>query len=193
MSPQTIAVHVDRYDEGAIDSTPPSIETDRSFDLHVTNHGEPVHLHVRADDELADVVSVAETNPYVESGESITIPVRVGAHESDRSGAVELSTRFGANTAAIDLTLTGGVDPDDRVDVDERLASPPDRGESADDGAERRSVPTDALALAGLVVLALVVGIGALSIVDGPAAILGGLTVLAGVLVAGYLLASGDA
>lgn len=190
MTPQTIAVHVDRHDDGAIETTPPSIETDRSFDLAVTNHGEPVHLHVRADADLADVVSVGESNPYLASGESITVQVRVGAHEADRSGALELSTRFGATTAAIDVSLQGGVDPDDRVDIDDRLATPPDRGTQADERAERPSIPTETLALGGLVVLALVVGAVAISIVDGPTAIIGGLTVAGGVLVAGYLLVS---
>ncbi len=189
MPADSIAIHVNREDNGDIDVTPPAIETDRSFDLEVANHGEPVHLHARASDDIADVVRIRESNPYVESDGWTVVPVVVDGHTGPRSGTIELATRFGANSATVDVTLTGGVGPEQRVDVDERLAKPPARElDDATDMTDPSAVPVETLGLIGLAGLALLVALAATVLVGGPYAFFGVAIVLAGILVAGYLL-----
>ncbi|WP_254862105.1 DUF7524 family protein [Halovivax gelatinilyticus] len=193
MTADPIAVHVNRFESGGVEATPPAIETDRSFELEISNHGDPVHVHVHASDELAGVVTVTEANPFVDTDETITLPIRVGGHAGPKTGTIELSTRFGANTSAIDVTLTGGVDPGQRVTVDERLAKPPSR--ETDDADDRSSAVTptpssETLALTGLAGTALLVALAATIFVSGPVAFAGVAIVLAGFLVAGYLLVS---
>lgn len=186
MRTTAIPVHVNRSRGGTIEVERPAVETDRSFELAVVNHGEPVHLHVKPSDELADTVSIRETNRYVDADETVTVPVSVGGHTGPVTGHLELTTRFGANSTALEVTLTGGVGDDQRVDIDDRLTTPPadEPGEStAFDGlADRDTVET--LGLAGLVGFALLVGVVTAVVTGGWVAFLGVAAVLGGVLAA---------
>lgn len=187
---ESITVHVNRSEHGAIDVDRASIETDRTFDLAVINHGEPVHLHVNPTEAIADALSVEGTNRYVDAGESTRIPITVAGHVGPLTGNLELATRFGANAAAIEVTLTGGVGDAQRVDVDEQLATPP-RIEETDEGpiALLADVVTvETLALLGLVAVALLAGFATTVVVNGPVAWFGPAVVLSGVVVALFLL-----
>lgn len=190
MGSASITVHVNRSAGGTIEVERPTLETDRSFELSVVNHGEPVHLHVKPSAELADTVSIQETNRFVDADERITVPVTVAGHTGPVTGRLDLATKFGANAASIEVTLTGGVGDDQRVEIDDRLTTPP-RDEPEDPtvlelAADRLTVET--LGLAGLVALALLVGLATAVVVGGLVAFLGVAVVLAGVLAALVLI-----
>ena len=187
---ESIAIHLDRTDAETIEVEPATLETDRSFEFVVTNHGEPVHVHIRANEPLADAIAIEESNPYVGAGETITVPVTVGAHEGPTSGSIAVETRFGANVGGLELTLTGGVGEERRVDVDERLGEPPKRDpdEGAPFDAVDRRLSPGTVGLVLLAGVALALGIGATFVVGGPIATVGLLVVLSGFAVAGYLL-----
>lgn len=187
MQTASITVHVNRSTGGTIEVERPTVETDRSFELSVVNHGDPVHLHVKPSEELADTVSIQETNRYVDADRTITVPVSVAGHTGPVTGRLELATRFGANAASIEVTLTGGVGDERRVEIDDRLTTPPPRDEPEEQSAlelvaDRLTVET--LGLAGLVGLALLVGLATAVVIGGLVAFLGVAVVLAGVLTA---------
>ncbi|MFC3956881.1 DUF7524 family protein [Halovivax cerinus] len=188
--PESITVHVNRSERGAIEVDRPSIETDRAFEVRVKNHGEPLHLFVRASDEIAEALTVEETNPYVAAGDSTVVPVTVHAHSGPSTGAVRLETGFGANATDVAVTLTGGVGDDHRVDVDERLATPAtdeDMDGSTVD-ALFSGVGVDGLAVGGLVALALLVGTATAATIRGPVGALSLVLVLGGIAVGLALL-----
>jgi len=192
--PESISVHVNQSGHGTIDIGQSSLSTDRAFELTVENHGEPVHLYVSPGPTLADTLTVQRPNTYVDADETVTVPISVHGHEGPLTGTLSLETRFGAYSSAIEVTLTGGVGDDRRVDVDERLATPATDDRSTDRPLDRvaEAIGPETLALGGLAALALLVGLATAAIVEGPFAILGIVLVLSGITVGVALLVRGS-
>lgn len=191
MPPEPITVHVNRSARGAVEVEPTAIETDRSFELRLRNHGAPAHVHCRLTEGLADAASVEEPNWYVEAEEEVVVPVRVSAHDGSVTGSVELSTRFGANSAAADVTLSGSEGERNPVDVDDRLSNP--RRSDPDEGPPGATLGPPALrpgtvGLWGLAGVALLAALAAALVVGGTAGVVGFGVVLAGILAAITLL-----
>ncbi|AGB15375.1 hypothetical protein Halru_0748 [Halovivax ruber XH-70] len=188
--PESISVYVNRSGHGTIDVGQSTLSTDRAFELSVENHGDPVHLYVSPGSTLADTLTVQRPNTYVDADETVTVPISVHGHDGPLSGTLSLETRFGANSTAIDVTLTGGVGDDRRVDVDERLATPATDDRSTDHPLDRigDAIGPETIALGGLATLALLVGLATAAVVEGPFAILGIVMVCSGIAVGVALL-----
>lgn len=188
MSGGELVVDVGRDGGASIEAEVDAYETRGSFGVLLRGHGGPAHVHCRLGGGLAEVASVERSNYYVEPDDETAVPVAIeGDGEDGRlgepvEGSLELSTGYGAASTTIAVTVTPRPPP---VEVDERLADPPDRGA---DGAPPSvaGVELDASA-AGVVVLgllAVVVAAATAAVVGGTVALVGFLFVTVGIVVA---------
>lgn len=181
--PERLTVHLNREELRDVAPEATALETDRSFRLAFENHGGPVHVHVRPDDALGAVAEPAESQVYVDEGETRTLPVDVSGNRSVE-GELQLATGYGAEETTIDVTITdrrkdGG--PTVAVDnsLGEKQQVETETGQTAGDGL-REFV----LAGVGVVVAAAV----ALAVSDSAAILVGVLALLGGVAAAMYVL-----
>lgn len=195
MSRQAVPVHVNRRDQGSIETPAEDVETARSLRIVLENHGEPTHVHCRVTGDLAPIASVPEPNPYIERAATVEVPVEFAPGVDRATGTIELSTRFGAESASLPVTLARDEKPETQVAVDDRLAEPPggdDPGEPADTPLTRLRTlfGPETAGLTVLAAFAMVLAVIAAVVVGGTAGTLGLAIVLAGILVAFALLLS---
>jgi hypothetical protein len=190
----TLAVHLNRADLHSIE-LPDSFASADSFVVELDNHGEATHVHLRLDDALSEIASIPTSNHYVRPGSTVRVPIRV--HDSGPvTGVLTVATAYGSQTEAVEITIepTAGKQ---RVDIDESLI---ERADGTVDAGRTRSPtrPTrsgatgapgglDSSTLLGGTALLILLGI-ALLFVEGIATYIGAFAVLAGLVVAGYLL-----
>ncbi len=194
MSPAEVTVHVNRRSANALDPASTALETDGSFRLSLKGHESPAHVHCRLDGDLERIASLAGANYYVEPDHVTSVPVVVDTDRLEQpvDGQLEVLTGYGSESISIDVTVVPG--PPD-VDVDESLAEPA-RSEPEPTPLERaiaRVAAVNELESGTLAVLALGVvalGVGALTAasIGGPVATVGLAIVVAGVVVALFLL-----
>jgi len=148
----TLVVEIDRDGSRSLDA-PESFEAAGSFDVRLRNRGEATHVYVNLDDALAAAADVPSTNHYLDAGETLDVPVEVGADVTSEpvEGTLRLVTRYGATERQVAVTLDGSSDGDVRVDPD--LASPqPEPEPKSSPGADL--LPALVLGVAGLAVVA---------------------------------------
>ena len=189
--PDTLSVDVNREELHGLE-VPNSFETTGSFAIELNNHGESLHVHLHLDDDLSAVASLEATNHHVESNGTRRVEVAVKPGASVR-GKLKVVTAYGATTRYIDVILTEPEEQEDRVQVDESLSKPqpkpPERNRAATPSSGSNPL-TDRpeLAVLGLGAVALVVAAYAALVLNNTVVVLGALAVLAGVLVAVYIL-----
>jgi hypothetical protein len=194
--PRTLSVHVSDDELHDIAVVTQSFETAGSFDVELVNHGRAVHVHLNLVEGLERGATLEATNHFVETETVRTVGVDVEEEALPASGKVKIVTGYGAETTYVDVTVREAEDRDDTVDIDERLAEPP----NADAAPADREISVDSLtsavspgtapvfALAGV---ALLVALLASAVVDGVVALLGIAVVLVGVIAAGVILVRG--
>jgi len=185
-----LPVHVSRESIHSLD-VPASFEAHDSFDVVLTNHGEPVHVHVHLDDALSEVASVDASNHYVEGESRRAVRVHVDGDalpDDPVLGKLKVASGYGAVTRWVDVELSTPQKEETTVEVDESLAQPQPRREpeETDPVLGRPELP-----VLGLGALALVVAVLAAVVVEDTLVLLGALAVLGGVLVALYALLTG--
>ncbi|MFU8866860.1 hypothetical protein [Natronococcus sp.] len=118
-----VTVHVNRNSPERLEAATATFETSEPFTLLLEGHDTPTHVHCRLDEELARVASLPQSNYYVEADARTPVPIDVdaGSLEESVQGFLEVSTGYGAESAAIAVTVEPGPD---RVEVDESLAKP---------------------------------------------------------------------
>ncbi|MDG5817201.1 hypothetical protein [Natronococcus sp. A-GB7] len=118
-----VTVHVNRDSPERLEAATATFETAESFTLLLEGHDSPTHVHCRLDDELARVASLPQSNYYVETDARTPVPIDVdaGGLEESVQGYLEVSTGYGAESAAIAITVEPGPD---RVEIDESLSKP---------------------------------------------------------------------
>lgn len=191
MPGQRVTVHVNRDGEGTIDveADDRSVETRSSFALVLENHGDPVHVHCRFDDELAGVTTLDQSNYYADPDDPTTIPIAVDGVDRPVSGALELSTKYGADRTSVGVTVAPPGGEREPVDVDESLAEPARPASTPEPSQGVTTLLADAvdMGVVGLALLALV----AVSVAVATAAVVGGFAAMIGlVLVAGGVAAA---
>ncbi|MFB6132181.1 MAG: hypothetical protein ABEJ44_02090 [Halanaeroarchaeum sp.] len=161
----TLRVHVNRDGPRSVEPEESSIDVDGPFDVILENHGQSAHVHVHADDDLAAVTTVEETNWYVDEGDVETVPVSVQSIDAE-TGTLEIVTGYGAERSTVDVDVAAG---SGGVEVDENLATiqPEDEPDTPATGTYRVAV--------AFVVAGLLVAIGIAVLVDDLAAVLVGL------------------
>jgi len=178
--PDSLTVHLNRAGPQSI-AAPQAVEATGEFSVYLQNHGTPLHAHVSLDDTLAKVARVVTPNRYVEEGATRRVRIEVEGGNRPIEGRLQVVTGYGAETAYVSVTLRDPetVEPD--VAVDEELGRPtaaPDRS-----GAD-----PERLMLGGFLVVALLLAVITALLVEELLVTIGVLVVLAGVVVAGYLL-----
>ena len=175
-----LPVYVNRDGRRTLDA-PDTIEVTDSFDVRFVNRGEATHVHLNADDRLSRVVTVDAGNRHVPGDGERRVRIDVDTGALDRAtahGTLAVSTGYGAERHPIDVEVRDPETAQTGVDVDERLAEPPERDVTLLDRP-------------GLVVLGLAVCAAALAAVT---AVVVDETVVAvgvGVVVGGVLVALG--
>lgn len=182
--PETLSVHLNRGGPRELDAERAALETDRSFVLEFVNHGQPLHVHLRPSEALDGVVTPAETQVYVDEGETRRVDVSVPRQSASVEGTLDVVTGYGAEEATVAISVTserkdGG--PDVAVDdtLAEKTPAEPDATTSVTE------VVTPVVLAATVVVAAAAV---AVAVPDAGALAVGVAGVLAGVAVAAYEL-----
>lgn len=185
--PDTLPVHVNRDDLHDV-AVPNSFEVTGPFTIELTNHGEPLHVHLHLDDDLSGVARLEAGNHYVEAERTREVSVNVSPSGSVR-GKLKVVAAYGATTRYVDVIVSEPEAAGESVQVDESLNRPPPKEE-----APNRSIGSDGPALSPEVAVlalggvALFVAAFAVLVLRSTVVSLGALGVLAGVLVAMYLL-----
>ncbi|EMA50960.1 DUF7524 family protein [Halococcus thailandensis] len=209
----TLSVHLNRAELHAVE-LPATFASSDSFVVELDNHGEATHVHLRIDDALSEIASIPTSNHYVRPGATVRVPIRV--HESGPvTGHLTVATAYGSQTEEVEITIepTAGKQ---RVEIDESLIertddtvdAGPTSSSTRSTGGTTRSRSTgrtrsnagsmsrsssagglDSSGLLGATAVVILLGI-ALLFVEGVAMYIGAVAVLAGLVVAGYLLLS---
>jgi len=168
---------------------PAEFAIDEPFSVELRNHGEAVHVHVRADEALSAVARIdSDGNVFVENDTTHSVPVTVEDVDSPVTGTLEIATGYGAEKQAIEVTVEPQSN-EQSVDIDETLSTP-----QRDDGGSQSPPLGDQLSavlpsrgalpviLLGLVALAVAAGVA--NAVRSPAVLVGAGVVVGAVLVA---------
>jgi hypothetical protein len=173
----TLAVHLSRDGPQSV-AVPDAFETTGSFELAIHNHGTPAHVYVHLDDALGAVADVGATNLYVEDETTRVVAVEVADSFGTVSGTLDVVTRYGAESAPVDVTVT---EPP-TVTVDESLAEPQPEPPS-------RDLPAGSVPVVGVSVVAVVVLVLGAALMDESLVLpLGALAVAVGTVAAAYVL-----
>lgn len=134
-------------------SVPAEFAAPGSFDVRLRNHGEAAHVHLKLDDALSTVASLAEGHHYVTGGDTQVVRVTV-AEGASTEGTLEVTTAHGRTTGSVAVEL-GGEPAKPPVEIDESLSDPAARTEerSLDGGGLLDAEHVPALALGGVAVL----------------------------------------
>lgn len=115
-----LVVHLNGGELYDVEPAVRSFETDRPFEVELRNHGQPVHVHLRLDENLETVASPAGPNHYVEGESALRVPVDVAEGAPATEGVLQVVTGYGKGTG--EVTVRVGVDADDdaaaETDVD---------------------------------------------------------------------------
>jgi len=179
-----LVVHLNRDGVYEVDG-PDSFEAAGPFTLHLVNHGESVHVHLRVDGALSRAVTLDATNHHVgaDSERYIHIDTDRDTVEGDPRGALEIVTGYGATQQRIPVTLTGRKQESESVKVDESLGQPRPR--------ERPTVPWATVAVLALALLAVALAVATIQFVDATPVVFGALVVVGGVVAALVVLFRG--
>ena len=199
---------------GALHDVEPSVrefETTGSFAVELRNHGQPVHVHLRLDEDLSPFASLEGTNYFVDGGSVVTVPVEVVEGAPAVTGSLTVVTGYGSGTESVAVRLADA-DPEAGIAVDDDLGQPTTGTASATTGpgGDERSrewvrtaveaVPFEpgtlsstvgargAVALGALAVVAVGVAAVAAMAAGGLAVVVGIFAVLVGLAVAAYLI-----
>ena len=177
--------------------TATAFEATGSFPLLLKNGDAPVHVHLHLDDALSAVATVPANNHYVDADSTRQVTVEIDEGPRPVEGRLKIVTGHGAETAYVDVSVVEPEDREDAVDVDGRLAAPPNRTGSeggASDGRDEDGLAAtldaarDGAPLLLLAAFAVLVAASAAVLSNSGVVLVGALVVLGSVLVAGYML-----
>lgn len=176
-----------------------SFEASDSFAVLVHNGDAPVHVHLHLDDALSSVASIPANNHFVDADSTRQVGVEVEeGGPRPVEGQLKIVTGHGAETDYVSVTITEP-EPEPAVTVDDSLGKrTSESSESDDDTADRDAEETDfefptaalrqnaPVAVLGL--LALSVAAGSAALADSVAVLAGAMAVFGSVVAAGYFL-----
>ncbi len=77
-----------------------------TFELLITNYGTPMHVHISASEELRNIVSFTQENPYIRYEERTPIIVRLPKDgQPYRKGSIFITTGYGAQKSSFILKV----------------------------------------------------------------------------------------
>lgn len=157
-----------------------TFDTEGSFQIILDNHGQPAHVHLHFDDDLATIASLEEPNWYVPSGG--IEPVEVSIPEGVTGvGTLEVSTGYGAESSLIDVRVESTSEREAAVDT-----SPEPPSQPIETGASdlRWGLVPGLFAVIGVLFAVVII----LFVEEWVAVALGLLVLLVAIAIAGYLL-----
>ncbi len=185
---------------------PDAFETDGPFVVAVSNRGRDCHVHLRLDDDLSRVATLAETNPHVPRDETVEILADVQGVSTPVGGVLTVETGYGADGADVETTLNppdtttaaaARTTPGTHAPADDQTADDAETDDAGDESAtptvadalptSRPTLPTVALLLLALGVVGVAVGTAA--VVADPVVAVGAGVALVAVAVAAVLVA----
>lgn len=179
----SLYVNLNRDGMKTLETDTDAFTTEGSFKIILENHGQPAHVHLHTDDQLAELATLEETNWYVQSGEIQPVEVDVLEGRSG-GGTLEISTGYGSERASVDVQIdadaTGSAD-----ESEDQETSPAEQPLQ-----ETRSPNLSRLILPGLfAAVGVLVAVALMLLVSPTAAVmLGALAVLVAIAAAGYLM-----
>lgn len=179
---RSLYVNLNRDGMKTLETDTNAFTTDGSFTIILENHGQPAHVHLHIDDNLARVASLEDPNWYVSAGEIEQVAVEV--HDGVLGGGqLEISTGYGAEreTVEVEVDSTETSEPTESSET-ETTSEPIDTGSSERDLSR--------LVIPGLFAAAGVLGAVVLMVLVSPTAavMLGALALLVAIAAAGYLM-----
>jgi len=108
-----------------------SLTVSGPLSVRLENHGPPVHVHLRLDDSLSQVASLAGSNHYVEGETGREVDVDVVPADEETTGRLDVVTGHGNESASVEVTVEAGAASKPPVEVDESFESPPGSGSGA--------------------------------------------------------------
>ena len=178
---QSLNVDLNREHLHDIELSGPVFETSGSFEVVFRNHGRAVHVHVRLDDALSSVASVAGDNHFVDTDGETRVRVNVAPGSAPLAGSMELVTGYGSASERVRVHVEESEPDDGPVSVSEGL------GERSAGRRSERVLPAGMAGVAMLVAPALVLAAVAVVVAPTPTVAAGALVLLSGVVVASYL------
>ena len=180
---RSLYVHLNRDGMKTLETDTTEFTTDGTFSIILENHGQPAHVHLHVDDNLANVATLEEPNWYVSAGDIEQVEVTV-ADGVLGGGVLEISTGYGAESAQIEVD----VDTTDSDDEATTADSEPSTTTTAPEPETDRELPR--MVLPGLFAAAGVLGAVVLMVLVSPTAavMLGALALLVAIAAAGYLM-----
>lgn len=187
--PDSLDIALNR-DTEPIAPTQGSFETTGTFTIRLRNAGQPVHVHLRLEGELARVARVEAPNHYVAAGgeRSITVQVKEGA--APVGGKCKIVTGYGQETAYVAIQVLDPAEHDTSVTVDESLAEAParERPEPSDGTGVPMATAIPVVLLAALATALAIWAAVSPTLPGGGAVRVGAVATLVGVLLALFLL-----
>jgi hypothetical protein len=84
------------------------------FHLELSNEGGAVHVHVHLGEDLSRAVRLREVNHYIESDETVRIPIGTVSGHGEVTGHLEIVTGYGAERKRIEVTIATDAGRDGR-------------------------------------------------------------------------------
>jgi hypothetical protein len=138
-----LVVHLNGGELYDVEPADRSFETDRPFEVELRNHGQPVHVHLRVDDGLTGVASLAGPNHYVERESALRVPVDVAEGAPPTEGTLQVVTGYGKGSESVSVRVADDLE-DDAVRTAVRTAA-----SDAGDGTSREEGSSPLAALTG--------------------------------------------
>jgi len=118
----------------AIDA-PETFSTRGPFHLSLANEGGAVHVHIHLDDDLSRATRLRDVNHYVETGETVRVPVGTVPGRGEVTGYLEVVSGYGAERSRIEVTVAADANHDGH--------DQPRRGPGGERNGPRRSPSGD--------------------------------------------------
>ncbi len=126
-------IHINRNPGIAIEFDSPEITVpirpgnDCSFEMVISNYGNPTHVHLSADKSIRKYVKFLHENPYVTNQEYMPVVANLPAKIEWVEGEIKVAIGYGAKSDTFKIFV--GIKPTEvktkrTVDVDERLGTP---------------------------------------------------------------------
>lgn len=103
---------------------PQEFSTTEPFTVELRNRGQPVHVHLNVDDELARVAKPAATSHYVDANSVTQVRVDTREPEAPTGGKLKIAAGHGSETHYVDVAVEPVPEEEQPVILDEDLAKP---------------------------------------------------------------------
>ena len=136
-------IHINRHRINSIEFTTPDITiplkpgTECSFEIPITNHGYPTHVHLSASDSLNKNIRFLDDNPYIISQEWVSVVVSLPFDTQEARGKIKVTTGYGSHREGFNVYI--GIKSvssviKTTVDTDESLSIPGSHNRSVRNG-----------------------------------------------------------